>query len=224
MLVLLCLTLAGCSRSPTQQATPAVEIDASQIRNQAEAAYAAGEWREAGQRYEQLIKVIPQESRLWFRLGNIYARTERPDAAIRAYREALVRDAADGKAWFNMGIVQLRQAANSFLKMQSHVDGDDAIAVQGKQAYDAVMAILGGGGNTSGTAEPQATASPARPAIEAAESDETESVEAESSPADLPPERSDISNTESPEDLAPPASDLEDSQQPAAMVEPDAES
>ncbi|MEQ8496244.1 MAG: tetratricopeptide repeat protein, partial [Gammaproteobacteria bacterium] len=108
-----------------------------------ESAYSAGEWAAAEPHYRALVAAIPQDAELWFRLGNIYARVDKPDAAVAAYREALVREGDLAKAWFNMGVVQLRQAANSFLKLGAHVDPADPVARQGAEAYEAIMVILG---------------------------------------------------------------------------------
>lgn len=126
-------------RSEQAPSTSAVAI----ARQAGESAYAAGEWAAAEPHYSTLVAAIPQDAELWFRLGNIYARMDRPDAAIAAYREALVRDSDLAKAWFNMGVVQLRQAANSFLKMKVHSPAGDPVAAQGAATYDAIMAILG---------------------------------------------------------------------------------
>lgn len=134
--------LAGCAGAGGGPAEP----DAAQIaaaRDAGERAYAAHEWATAEPHYRTLVAAIPQDAELWFRLGNIYARVDKPDAAVAAYREALVRDGDLAKAWFNMGVVQLRQAANSFLKLGAHVDPDDPVTQQGTEAYEAIMAILG---------------------------------------------------------------------------------
>ena len=147
--VWLCLSLVlliGCSRSPTSDtaaAAPTEKVDFAAVRAAAEQAYNDSKWREAGVHYERLVRETPQDAVYWFRLGNIYARTERPDLATSAYREALVRDADNAKAWFNMGVVQLRQAANSFLKMEVHVRESDPYAAQGRKAYETIMGLLG---------------------------------------------------------------------------------
>jgi Flp pilus assembly protein TadD len=134
--------LAGCQSMTGKTAVPAA-IDVASARAAGESAYAAADWRGAEPHYRALVTAVPQDAELWFRLGNIYARSDQPDAAVSAYREALVRDADLGKAWFNMGVIQLRQAANSFLKMNVHAAAGDPAAVQGAAAYEAVMAILG---------------------------------------------------------------------------------
>ena len=125
---------------------------------QAEDSYAKADWANAARQYAVLVQHVPQDANLWFRLGNAYARAEQPDQAITAYREVLVRDGAYAKAWFNMGIVQLREAANSFLKMETNVPEGDPLRVQAEQAYVAIMKIIGDG---NAPAAGDATAPPA---------------------------------------------------------------
>lgn len=137
------VVLGGCGGETTRrEAQPAASLDFEASAAAAREAYEARDWRTAERHYAVLAKEIPQEAEYWFRLGNIYARTGRPDLAVRAYRETLVRDADFAKAWFNMGIVQLRQAANSFLKMEIHVAEDDPMRVQAGRAYRSILEIL----------------------------------------------------------------------------------
>jgi len=134
--------LVGCQSMAGKAGAPAA-VDVALTRAAGESAYAAGDWRGAELHYRALVTAMPQDAELWFRLGNIYARIDQPDAAVSAYGEALLRDQNLGKAWFNMGVVQLRQAASSFLKMKAHAAPGDPAVAQGTAAYDAVMAILG---------------------------------------------------------------------------------
>lgn len=142
--IALLIALGACSSSPERQRSPpaAESVDLATSETSARAAYEAQDWAAAERHYTVLVEQIPQDADYWFRLGNIYARTDRPDLAIRAYRETLVRDAEFAKAWFNMGIVQLRQAANSFLKMEIHVAEGDPMRAQAERAYRSILTIL----------------------------------------------------------------------------------
>ena len=142
------ILLAACGSTPergeTKPSEEAPRVDLKVALASGKAAYAAKKWREAERHYAILVKRIPQEPDHWFRLGNIYGRTDRPDLAVAAYREVLVRDSDYAKAWFNMGIVQLRQAANSFRKMEVHVDESEPMRKQATHAYESILAIISG--------------------------------------------------------------------------------
>ena len=140
----LLLGLGGCA-STADKAVGAAGVDLKATTALAEDSYAKGDWPTAARNYAILTQRIPQDANLWFKLGNAYARSEQPDQAIVAYREVLVRDGAFAKAWFNMGIVQLRQAANSFLKMETNVPAGDPMRAQAQQAYASIMKIIGEG-------------------------------------------------------------------------------
>ena len=122
----------------------------------AEQSYAKADWPAAAEAYGVLVEDKPQDTDLWFRYANALARSEQTDKAIAAYREVLARDAHYSKAWFNMGIVQLREAASSFSRMNANVTAEDPLRAQGQQAHDAVMKILGEG-SAAKAAGPAAT-------------------------------------------------------------------
>lgn len=159
----LLFALAACQnvpeRGPAGTASGGAKVDVKKTQELAVQSYAAGDWAAAETHYVLLAREIPQDADHWFKLGNIYARTERPDLAVASYREALVRKPDLAKAWFNMGIVQLRQAANSFHKMDVHVAGDDPSRQQAADAYAAILEILDGDGDGQ-TANPPATTAP----------------------------------------------------------------
>lgn len=136
------LLLAACSGASLKRGGRSVdEVKATAVR--AEQSYANAEWAAAADAYGVLVEEMPQDTNLWFRYANALARSDQPDRAVSAYREVVVRDAHFSKAWFNMGIVQLRQAANSFSRMGSNVTAEDPMRGQGEQVYGAIMKILG---------------------------------------------------------------------------------
>ena len=139
--VLLGCCLTGCSLPGVKPAAEP-DIDLFELERRADAAYQEGDMGASEQHYMLLVRKMPEEALHWFRLGNIYARTSRPDAAISAYREAVLRKPDYSKAWYNMGIVQLKQAANSFNEMQVHTLSDDPLNVQGKKVLDGILEII----------------------------------------------------------------------------------
>jgi tetratricopeptide (TPR) repeat protein len=92
------------------------------MHDKAVAAYTAQDWAESEKYYVELSRAVPSNVEPWFKLGNIYARTDRPELAIRAYRECVIRNPRHAKAWHNMGIIQLRQARGSFTQLQQFVN------------------------------------------------------------------------------------------------------
>lgn len=140
----LAMTLAGCASQTQKQDT---DIDLVDVRGQADEAYEKGDIETSEKLYSTLVKEVPGEAKPWFRLANVYARTQRPDAAIRAYREALVRDPQMTKAWYNMGLMQLREAVHSFSELELYADRRDPLYGQGKTLLKGVLELIGEGGN-----------------------------------------------------------------------------
>lgn len=118
------LGLAACAETPSK-ADDEQPIDLAQVYALATRAYDEKNWAESEKHYVTLTHRAPGEAEPWFKLGNIYARTLRPDLAIKAYRETLVRNSQHIKAWHNMAVVQLRQAAGSFAELELLVEPDD---------------------------------------------------------------------------------------------------
>ncbi|MBT7950315.1 MAG: tetratricopeptide repeat protein, partial [Gammaproteobacteria bacterium] len=89
-----------------------------------------------------LLQQLPDIPLHWFRLANIYVRTNRPDAAVKLYREAVLRDPKYAKAWFNLSIVQLKQSAYSLNEMLLYVDRNDPMYSKGKKLLDGIQGII----------------------------------------------------------------------------------
>ena len=140
-LTLTIFLVAGCAGS---RGKPVEEVDLFQVREAANASYAAKDYAAAEKHYTLLAQKVPVEPENWFRLGNIYARSKRPDLAIAAYREALVRAPDHAKAWYNMSILYLNTAASSLTELQKVAPPGDAMAERGNEVLTQLMQLLKG--------------------------------------------------------------------------------
>ncbi len=142
LLLFLLATTACTLQQSTRKDEP--DVDIFEIERLAIAAYDIGDMLESEKYYTILVQKIPKETLHWFRLGNIYARTNRPDAAVFAYRESLIRDPKLVKSWYNMGIVQLKQAAHSFNELQINTDSEHPLHEQGEKVFDGILGLIKG--------------------------------------------------------------------------------
>jgi len=140
-IVLFCLLLNACAAG--QIARESSVQDISEIEKLAVGYDQNANWSESEQYYSELTGREPADALHWFRLGNIYARTNRPGAAIRAYQEALQQDSAFSRAWYNLGIIQLQLAAHSFNEMQFHVDPADPFYHRSQKLLGEILNLLG---------------------------------------------------------------------------------
>ncbi len=148
--VLFLLIFTGCD---IQNLQPNPDLSSLvEVQKRADAAYQNEDWKTAEKEYLYLAKNLPGEIEPWFRLGNIYARTGQLDAAVSAYREALVRDTKNSKIWHNLGIVQLRQATNTFVEMLDYTNPDDPLNQRAKQIVDTMGDLMA---NRLGAAVPE---------------------------------------------------------------------
>ena len=132
------LMMAACSTVPGDMPQ---RSDLFQISNDALLAYEAGEDAKAEQLYMGLARQLPHDYEIWFRLGNLYARSNKPDAAADAYQRALSINASDARAWYNLGIVRLRQGWASMVQAQSQADTKDPLYRQTDELLERLNAL-----------------------------------------------------------------------------------
>ena len=136
LFLVLVLTLSGCNTQNIRASDPVA------LRDHAAAAYQNDDWETAEQDYLYLTRNATAGAEDWFRLGNIYAHTNRPDDAIAAYREALKQDQGNTNVWYNLGVVQLRQATKTFIDMVNHTDVNDPLNQRARYAVTTVTELL----------------------------------------------------------------------------------
>jgi len=134
------LAAAGCTEVKPGKSSNLEDVIA--LKAEAEAAYKGEDWQDAEKAYRALTRQVPAESENWFRLANVYAKLGRHYDAITLYREALVRDPQNSRAWHNLGVTQLRVATNTFEELQQHTDPADPVAERAHRVVDAVMKLL----------------------------------------------------------------------------------
>ncbi len=139
LLITIALLLGGCNTLQNKTEVEAEpQVDLQEIKRKANQAYENDDLQNGEKYYEILIKELPQEAEYWFRMANIYVRTERPYASMNLYREAVIRDPKHSKAWYNLSVVQLKQTAFSLSEMLVYADKQDPL--YGK-AYDMLEEI-----------------------------------------------------------------------------------
>jgi cytochrome c-type biogenesis protein CcmH/NrfG len=110
-LALLC-ALAGCAGVENRSGGE----DFVKMQREAQAAFDSGENARAEALYKGLLRSTPNDAETWFRLGNLYARTDNVDQAVNAYLTALTLNGSDPRAWHNLGVIRLRQAWAALLR------------------------------------------------------------------------------------------------------------
>ncbi len=147
----LILSLAGCnppwlkpdSGADTRPSSaPGPGHDLPALAKRAEAAYLADDLKGSEKDYKMLIKSRSGEALYHYRLANIYARTQRPEQAIVLYRQALGKDPAFPAAWYNLSIVQLKQAAYSLSEMLDNTGESDPLHKKVKAMLRGIEALI----------------------------------------------------------------------------------
>ncbi len=90
-------------------------------------AYGTGDDAKAEALFQGLVRTIPNDPENWLRLGNLYARSNRPEEAARAYEKSLMLNPGDARTWYNLGVVRQRQAYALFMQSNLLLDKDDPL-------------------------------------------------------------------------------------------------
>lgn len=118
----LALSFALCGCGLMQTSTE----DALEMQRKAMNAYEGGEDARAEALYLGLIKVNPSDAETWLRLGNLYARSNRPDNAADAYQRGLLLAPHDERLWYNLGVIRQRQTLAAYIQaLQLTKPGDE---------------------------------------------------------------------------------------------------
>ena len=143
IIITLLFNLTACNLSGIkEESEESPKIDLYELKKQADTAYLNDDLVASERDYQILIQEMPAIALNWFRLGNIYVRTDRPDAAISLYREAVIRDPKYAKAWYNLGVVQLKQTAYSLNEMLIYTEESDPLYNKAKDMLDGIYAII----------------------------------------------------------------------------------
>lgn len=107
----LCLALlTGCGMLPQES------DNLYQLRRDAQVSYASSEDARTEKLLLGLVRAVPTDAEAWFYLGNLYARTKRPDEAAEAYQKAAMLNRADPRPWHNLGVVRMRESWAAFIQ------------------------------------------------------------------------------------------------------------
>lgn len=127
---LVLLSTAACS-TPT-----VIGGDVFDIQRNAALAYDSGQQdAKAEALYQGLARAAPNDPETWLRLGNLYARSNKPDDAADAYQHAILLNRNDQRLWYNLGIIRQRQAHAALIQA-------NALAGKNDPLYEKTAALI----------------------------------------------------------------------------------
>lgn len=121
LVAMFCIFVCGCASTG---AGISGTTRPAELRSTAEYAYSAGDLITAEGLLREALELHAQDADSWFLLGNIYLRTRQYAAAERAYREAARLKPEQHQIWHNLAVIHIRQATQTLLEGQRHVDHD----------------------------------------------------------------------------------------------------
>ncbi len=134
--------LSACQTLQSRE--PPTTDELISLKQQASAEYEKRNYQEALPLHLELTELISNDPLLYLRTGNIYARLNQPDKAIVNYQSALKLNPQLAIAWHKMGVLQLRQAANTLTQMLQYIKPDDPLYPRAVSLSEATLEVLSG--------------------------------------------------------------------------------
>ncbi|MCH4293095.1 tetratricopeptide repeat protein [Shewanella sp. 3B26] len=138
----------GCASTSSQQEHVG-DPHIMSLQAQAEASYKLAKLDQAESQYLQVLQSVPNYAPGWFRLGNIYTRTGRHDAAIAAYQRCVELEPENQKAWYNMGLVRIKQSTEILESIDRRGDVNTPVGKQISALLDALNRLQREPGSSS---------------------------------------------------------------------------
>lgn len=124
--------------------------DLYELHQSAVLAYDSGADARAEALYQGLARSAPNDPETWLRLGNLYARSNRPDKAAEAYERGLLLAPGDARLWYNLGIIRQRQAHASFIAAHQYIDDADPLQARTKAMIERLAPAVAEAAPTAG--------------------------------------------------------------------------
>jgi tetratricopeptide (TPR) repeat protein len=127
--------LAGCVAA----GPPKVNYSLDDQLRRADQAYREARLEDAEPIYRQVTLDHPDLKDVWFRLGNIYTRQNQLEAAVRAYERTIQLDPNEGRAWYNLSLVHLKQAVATLETASQSLPADSPLRPQIAALHDSLL-------------------------------------------------------------------------------------
>ena len=144
-IVPLVLILSACNSMPQK---PAAEANVKPVQQpiinaeQGDALYAKKEYRQALAIYKGLHEKAPKDTHVLFRIANIYSHLKVHKLAIKHYELALNQDKHLTKAWYNLGVVHMKEAAKTWGNMSKYTNKDEPLAQSAEHYHLGLVALI----------------------------------------------------------------------------------
>lgn len=137
LIFLIALVCASCASTNTKDDIASTKqiLSTIQISQKATKAYDREDFKLAETLFLQVVKNDTGNSRAWYKLGNIYANSDRPRAAIDAYHKTIDIKPNHQQARHNLGVIYLEQAQNYLTDSGLGIDSIDNVISQEFKRY-----------------------------------------------------------------------------------------
>ncbi len=133
------LVLASCQTFDSRT------VKLNELKARALEAYTKEDMEKAERSYRKALQIDKADFEVLFRLGNVYARTNRIDEAITKYEETIELKPNFAPVWRNLAVLRLRQGMAALMKSQQLLKLEDPLFESNQAMIDVVSKGLNSG-------------------------------------------------------------------------------
>jgi len=144
-MIALLLVLSACNSMPQKKSTAAALAGVGLYKanlEQADRLYTQKKYQKALVAYQKLHETEPKDTHVLFRIANTYTHLKVPKLSIRYYELTLKEDIHMAKAWYNLGVVQMKEAAKTWTAMSKYADRDDPLFKSSKHYSRGMLELI----------------------------------------------------------------------------------
>ena len=142
LLLLLFTVLNTACNNQNVKSNANMKMNTEKLQKIADTAYDDERWEDVIKYYTKLTNQIPNDAKIWYRIGNAYAHLNQTRSAIDAYHNALEINPNNSIILHNIGITQLKESTKTFLTVKKYTDNSDPLYIRAQLVINAISILL----------------------------------------------------------------------------------
>ena len=142
LLLLLFTVLNTACNNQNVKSNENMQTTTVELEQIADTVYENEHWEDVIKYYTRLAHQIPNDPKIWYRIGNAYAHLNQTKSAINAYQNALAISPNNSTILHNMGITQLKESTKTFLAVKEYTENGDPLNTRAQLVINAISILL----------------------------------------------------------------------------------
>ena len=142
LLLLLFTVLNTACNNQNVKSNENMQTTTVELEQIADTVYENEHWEDVIKYYTKLARQVPNDPKIWYRIGNAYAHLNQTKSPINAYQNALAISPNNSTILHNMGITQLKESTKTFLAVKEYTENGDPLNTRAQLVINAISILL----------------------------------------------------------------------------------